>query len=597
MILRSENAIAEWTFAHLAFPEQPDNIKEFIRLLEERKSNFVNLSDPLGKLMEVRRIASRLTDKVAYEILNLNPKIVGCSSTFCQHVSSLALLRKIKELAPSVVTMMGGAHCDSIMGKTTHEVFGWVDYVVSGEAEGVIGDLTRKALDVGSDLLKDQVPPGVFAPCHRINGYPQCETNQKIFYPRATVKDFGSYPPPNYADYMKRLNDTPKVGSEIRTGILVESSRGCWWQRNDGCTFCGLNGAGREFRRKAAPQVLNELKLLNKSYGVNRFEMVDNVMDPAFMNSLIPELSRLGAPYDIFFEVRPGLGRADFQRLREAGVIWIQPGIESLHTKILKLINKGSESWQNVQILKWTSQLGIRCSWILMYDFPGEDDQWYEEMAEYLPSLFHLQAPRSLTRVRYVRFSHYHSDPGKFGLNLSPAKPFSLVYPLPEEVLKDLVFYFDEEEQLRFDKAPFISEFFLKRGFFNIKKIQEEWVREEESGKGPTLYLMPKNSGALIRDHRPIAGSNEYCLNPIQTSIYLMSDDAPTEKELFDKTRLEGYDINQVRDTLQYFIDNKLMLHLDNRYISLALKYPVTPLRPLEDFPGGALMPVSSKAD
>lgn len=592
MILRSENAIAEWTFSHLAFPDKPDNVQELIKLLDDRNSNFLNLSDPVGKLLSVRDIASRFIEEVVDRVLARNPRIIGCTSTFFQHVSSLALLKKIREAAPEIVTMMGGANCESIMGMTTHRMFDWVDYVVSGEAEDLVSDLVEKVLEYGRDIPAEHAPFGVFAPIHRQTSYPQCDKTSGTNYPRAVVKQLGQHPEPDYEDYIRTMALTPDVSSQIKTGILVEASRGCWWQKDDGCSFCGLNGSGRKFRRKPVTRILEELEVLSDRYGINRFEMVDNVMDPALMKSLIPELSRLGAPYDIFFEIRAGLDRSDFEKLREAGIIWIQPGIESLHSEVLKLINKGSQSWQNIQILKWTSQFGIRCSWILMHGFPGEDDHWYEEMAEWLPSLFHLQAPRSLTRVRYVRFSHYHSDPQKFGLNLSPAKPFSMVYPIAETDLADLVFYFDEEEQLRRQQAPFLSEFIMRPGFFRIKKLQLDWVREEESRPVPQLYLRVDSDEVVIHDNRSISKSSEYFLEGLEKDIYLMCDEAPPEKELLDKLSSKGHDIRNVMDILKYFMERSLMLHLDGRYISLALKHPVTPLRPFEDFPGGYLVPI-----
>ncbi len=591
MILRSENAIAEWTFSHVAFPEHSPDPQEFINLLDERNSHFLDLPDPVDRLLTVRNIASRFVDQLAEQILALKPRIVGCTSTFFQHVSSLALLRRISELDPTVVSLMGGANCEAIMGMTTHKVFDWVDYVVSGEAEDIVSDLCRKALHHGRGIPKDEIPYGAFGPAHREAGYTCPDSADGAKCPRVVTKELNNQPPPNYDDYLRSFNSCTAVSSEIRVGLLVEGSRGCWWQKNDGCSFCGLNGSGRKFRRKTVKTILNEFATLSDRYGINRFEMVDNVLDPALIDSLAPELIKLGTPYDIFFEIRAGLRRSQFEKLRNAGIIWVQPGIESLHSGVLKLMNKGSEAWHNVQILKWCSQFGIRCSWILMYGLPGEQDAWYEEMADFLPALFHLQAPRSLTRVRYVRFSHYHSDPQRFGLKLSPAKPFSLVYPISEKDLNNLVFYFDEEEQLRRQQAPFLSEFIMRPGFFRIKKIQQDWVKLEESEVAPSLYLRQDNGKTIIIDNRPLASSGEHWLEGLKQDIYIKCDDAPKESDLMEQLMGAGHDLDEVRSILHYFIENFLMLRLDGRYVSLALKHPVRPLRPFEDFPGGYLIP------
>ncbi len=589
MILRSENAIAEWTFAHIAFPAHSHDPGQFIKLLDERNSNFLDLQDPVGRLMRVRDIASRFVDDLVDRILMLKPRILGCTSTFFQHVSSLALLRKIKEKNQEIVTMMGGANCESVMGMTTHKVFDWVDYVVSGEAEELISTLTRGILQHGNDMPSDLIPYGVFAPIHRVDGYPLDHGSDSGKYPRATVKDLNQQPVPDYDDYMKTFHQTPAVRSEIKMGLLSEGSRGCWWQKKDGCTFCGLNGSGKKFRKKKVEVILDELNVLKSRYGVNRFEMVDNVFDPGFMTTLIPELIEIGSPYDIFFEIRAGLDRSDFEKLREAGVMWIQPGIETLHTGILEVMNKGTQAWQNIQILKWCSQFGIRCSWILMHGLPDEQDSWYEEMADYLPSLFHLQAPRSLTRVRYVRFSQYHSKPEKFGLKLSPARPFSLVYPIPESDLSDLVYYFDEEEQMRRQLAPPLAECFLNPGFLKVKKIQHDWVKLQDNDSYPELTMQLRGEKLFLLDSRPIAERPEYFLEQLSKDIYLFCDSAPKEEALIETFSERGNKLEDVRAILDFHLRKRLTLCLDGRYISLALRRPVTPLRPFEDFPGGYL--------
>ena len=594
MILRSENAIAEWTFSHVAFPEHSPDTEEFIKLLDERNSHFLDLPDPVGRLLAVRNIASHFVDQLAEQVLALNPRIVGCTSTFFQHVSSLALLRRIREKDPSVVSLMGGANCESIMGVTTHRMFDWVDYVVSGEAEDIISDLCRKALDQGRDIPGDEIPYGVFGPVHRDAGYPFSGAEQGVECPRAVTKELNNQPPPNYDDYLQTFNSCPAVSSEIRVGLLVEGSRGCWWQKNDGCSFCGLNGSGRKFRKKTVKTILNEYAKLSDRYGINRFEMVDNVLDPSLIDGLAPELIKQGTPYDIFFEIRAGLRRSEFDKLRNAGIIWVQPGIESLHPGILKLMNKGSEAWQNVQILKWCSQFGIRCSWILMHGLPGEEDQWYEEMAEFLPALFHLQAPRSLTRVRYVRFSHYHANPERYGLKLTPARPFSLVYPIPVNDLANLVYYFDEEEQMRRQTAPFLSEFMLAPGFLRIKKLQQDWIKNQDGNSPSFLTLQSQGDKLLIRDTRSITSGDEVHLEGLDRDVYLACDEAPLEHELLGKFARHGCHPDVIRSIVNSHVEKMLTLYLDGRYVSLALRHPVRPLRPFEDFPGGFLIPKGS---
>jgi magnesium-protoporphyrin IX monomethyl ester (oxidative) cyclase len=51
------------------------------------------------------------------EIAARDPWMVGCSSTFQANCCSLALIRQLKRVRPKVVTVMGGANCETVMGE------------------------------------------------------------------------------------------------------------------------------------------------------------------------------------------------------------------------------------------------------------------------------------------------------------------------------------------------------------------------------------------------------------------------------------------------------------------------------------------------
>src|SRR3954454_17752260 len=90
-------------------------------------------------------------EHLADAIVARRPRIVGCSSVFQQHCASLALLKRIRELKPDTVLLMGGANCEGEMGVETVRTFPWVDCVVSGEADGMFPELCRTLLAQGRD--------------------------------------------------------------------------------------------------------------------------------------------------------------------------------------------------------------------------------------------------------------------------------------------------------------------------------------------------------------------------------------------------------------------------------------------------------------
>ena len=65
----------------------------------------------------------------------------GQTVAFARHGRS-----SLKQRAPGIKTILGGANCDGVMGEALHRSFPWIDVVVRGEAEPVFGDLVDALL-------------------------------------------------------------------------------------------------------------------------------------------------------------------------------------------------------------------------------------------------------------------------------------------------------------------------------------------------------------------------------------------------------------------------------------------------------------------
>ena len=339
--------------------------------------------------------------EAARKIVAAAPAIVGCTSLLLQHLTSLSLLKKIKEIAPEITTILGGAGLDSELGVANHQQFPFVDYIVSGDADDVIVPLCRTLLqNKGTTENTCGLPEGVLTPQHRQMGYPSPA-------PRLFFDDLDSLPPPNYDDFFSLLHAHPYLRDRVRPILLYESSRGCGWGQTGGCHFCGLSGKSHRYRKKSPDKIMADLKFLSEKYHVTHFEMTDNMMPPEYEHTLLPQLTAAGSPYSLFYETRPVARKEYYQTMRLAGVRAMQPGIESLSTPLLTHMNKGIQSWQAVQCLKWCRQNGFWASWHLMWRFPEEKPEWYQPVTDLMPHLFHLQPPRGINRMNYCRFSTF----------------------------------------------------------------------------------------------------------------------------------------------------------------------------------------------
>ncbi|HEY9668373.1 MAG TPA: RiPP maturation radical SAM C-methyltransferase [Coleofasciculaceae cyanobacterium] len=586
---KNEELINEWTFTKAAFPDFEANEAIYpCQPLAARDMCYerlaLNSQDLERKFRDVRDRTPKFVDRVAQLVLEQNPRIVSCTSTFGQHVASLALLRRIRELAPDVITVIGGANCEGSMGLATKRAFDWVDFVFSGEGDTSFHELCQGLLEKGREMSISELPEGVISAAN---------LNTFTSAPRASVWDMDQVPTPNYDDYFEAIQNS-KIGDYIHPGLPVQTSRGCWWGQQHHCTFCGLNGASMAYRSKSPERVLAEFSHLSQRYGTRNFIVVDNILDLRYLKSVLPQLAEEEEPYKLFFETKVNLQREQMESLVAAGVRMIQPGIESMHDEVLKLMDKGTTAILNVQFLKWARQLGAFVGWNFLWGSPHEKDEWYMEMAQWLPQIFHLQPP-GFGRIQYHRFSPYHQRPQDFGLDLEPYWTYAQVYPLPHEILNELAYYFEDKNR---NSIP--DEWKKRPGLRKVQGMLIQWNSlwnqlgfgaPDSKEKLPTLGMSDDGETIKILDTRPIAVNLLHLLKGLDCWIYRLCDRACSYKNLLGAVQKEYQpDVTaaDIEAGVARLRENKLLLELNGKILSLAVREPVTPIpTSREDSPGG----------
>ncbi|WP_414756259.1 RiPP maturation radical SAM C-methyltransferase [Anabaena sp. CCY 9910] len=547
--------MGEWTFSGVAFPDfQPDH-SEYLSILTAQRNPTKTQA-----LWLVRNQAKAFIERVAQSILDLQPRIVSCSSMFQQHSASLALLRRIKELNQDVITLIGGANCEGSMGVTTHREFPWVDFVASGEGDDLFSKLCRKLLDKGREVDVAELPYGVIGPAHRSMNILAQEA------PRASIHDLDQVPTPDYDDYFQTLNIS-KLSPYITPGLPIETSRGCWWGQKNHCTFCGLNGAGLTYRSKSSNRVVEEFLQLSQRYDLRKFQVVDNILSMNHINTVLPIFAQLKEPYTIFYETKANLKRQQLQQLRDAGVRLIQPGIESMHDLALKLLNKGNSTVINIQLLKWAYEFGLIVLWNFLVGAPGESAEWYSELLQWLPWIVHLQPPSGVASIRYDRFSLYHNQPTNYGLELLPHKAYSYIYPISPEAMADLAYYFEDHSHQAGKKV--LPEHQALAEWVN------QWTEMFNSPNPPSLKIAEDNGEQIrIIDTRPCAMNNEINLQGLAYQVYTACDRAVTETELLE-TLHTSYKLdvswNEIQPVVNELQSYKILLQINGKMLSLAV--------------------------
>lgn len=533
----------EWFFADLVFGDKIPDAEDYLaRVLHPRLPSATTRS----AIFEARKSRSRFIDACVARLIELQPRVVGFSTSFHQTCACLAVAQRLKAETNAPLIIFGGANCEGEMGLQLIRSFPWIDYIATAEADLSFPRLVENIL-----VRNDTTPvPGILGRKE--------EPNEP-----ERVSNMDALPIPDYSDFFDRTGDS-SLGDALKPVALIETSRGCWWGTKHHCTFCGLNGETMTFRSKSIERCLQEFSELSEKHQVKRIDCVDNILDTRYIKSLFPQLASRNLDLSLFYEVKANLGYDQLELMRAGGVNGIQPGIESFSDQVLGLMRKGCTGFQNIQLLRWCRELGIEVVWNILAGFPGESPTEYDRQADLVPLLTHLAPPASCTPVRLDRYSPFHSNPSEFGFErVRPATAYYYVFPLERRELTKLAYFFEFDYADGRDPNSY------------LRRLREEvakwWVVQlVSSEKKPRLDAKPDVRGLLIEDSRPIAVKHREVLSGIPAQLYLRCD---TAKSIAALARPLSPEISEseVRSILASFVAAKTMININDHYLSLAV--------------------------
>lgn len=478
--------------------------------------------------------------------------IVGFSLMFDQTLASLCLARAIKQRHPHITIVFGGAACDGEMGAEIVRSFDCVDVVVRGEADHTVAGLVR-TLRSGGNL--DSCPGIVFR-----RGGEVVETNAA-----RRVDDMDSLPDPDYTDYVAEARKLPSFAPSL----YFESSRGCWWGQKRLCSFCGLNASGVAFRRKSPERVLQELLAQEQAHGISSFIAADNIIDLTYFRTLLPMVADLnrqrsgGRKLTLFYETKSNLKKWQMMLLREAGVLSLQPGIESFNDHVLELMRKGCTGIQQIQYLKWATELGLASIYGILYGSPGETREDYVEMRETVGFVRHLAPPVYLSAVALDRFSPYFNDPGAYGIrNVRAHESYRRLFPDSQIDHDRLAYRFSFDHDDRAD--PELQE--------SIRQCLDE-LKQWRSGFRPdTLVYVKENTMIRVFDRRHSALAVGV-LREAQAAIFEYCDEYHSFQQICSE--FSHLDPSKIHGFLDLLVNRKWMYRdRRDRFISLPIHRP-----------------------
>lgn len=502
------------------------------------------------RLVRLRDHVPRFLEACADEILREEPAVVGFTTTFGQTLPALALAAVLKRRAPELLVALGGAACEAGMGEALHRRFEVVDVVVRGEGERVFPAI------VAAHLAGEPLP--------RLPGLVLRENGASVAVPEAPASvAMDRVPTPDYDEYFARLARLG-LAADVQPVLPYESSRGCWWGEKSHCTFCGLNGQSMAHRSKQPQRVLDELRTLAARHQVLDFAVVDNIVDLDYFRSVLPALAASGIDWRLFWQTKANLSLDQVRLLRDAGVRWIRPGIESLDTEVLTRMAKGVTALQNVRLLKWCAQFGVHVAWNVIHGLPDDRPEQYLRMADLAASLVHFSPP-ALVELTLDRFSPFHQDPARHGIRvLGPPAHAEALWGLPPEELSRLAWTFEHRIDGAADTAREVAALRQAIGRWRAEHAQNQHALTWRSGPDFTV----------VDDARTTTGRRQFVLDAFESRVHAAADAGGTVPMIaaeMARHGCEAADLDAVRAVLDEFVAERLAWQENGRYLTLAV--------------------------
>ncbi len=419
------------------------------------------------------RISSYPDAELRNVLHEFNPDAVGIGLMTVESDFAFALAGQVKSIKKDVPVIFGGPHCAHDPQYILHDPN--VDYMVIGEGELTIVEL--------AEALEKKTDPGtVKGIAYRKNGeYVKTLPREKIADLDWLTQEYDLVDASRYFNFACSHEYLPAT----KRFMPLVTSRGCPFT----CIYCH-DIFGKDIRYRSADKVLDEMKFMQDTYGVNEFHILDDSfnIDMKRAKKIFDMIVERGMDVKISF---PNGVRADYiddemvEKMRAAGVYRLALGIESGSLRIQKLISKSLDIKILKNVVSKLTQANISVNGFFMLGFPGETREEMEQTIQFAceldlsTALFSLVIPNPGTELRNMvleegeevnkDFSHYSIN--AINSNASQVKPEDLV-ALQKQAYRR--FYFSPRRAWHIFKTTH-SKSLLAAKFLSLLKLTSAW--------------------------------------------------------------------------------------------------------------------------
>ncbi|WP_329314988.1 radical SAM protein [Streptomyces sp. NBC_01278] len=327
--------------------------------------------------------------------------LVGISAAMGpQLLPALLLAAHVKAARPSVRVVLGGPAV-SLMSSVDLDVMlrsnASVDCIVRYDGEFPLLELARQA--VAGHWDPESVPGA------------SCLTDDGVRHvPPGVGPNLNQLPRPRYSKAALARLASPTLS--------ITQARGCYWGKCDYCDFVELYEGSAPFRGRHPDSFTDEVEWLAGEFGIRRFNFVTESIPPAFARRMSRAfLDRgLDVVWNSFAMVDRRFDRELLESMVASGCEFLVIGLETMVTRVLKLVHKSADREENIRFLQDARDVGMPLRVNLIPDLPSTT---YEEALAALGDMERLADcvdSVSVFPFEATRSSNVGRAPDQFGL-------------------------------------------------------------------------------------------------------------------------------------------------------------------------------------
>jgi anaerobic magnesium-protoporphyrin IX monomethyl ester cyclase len=288
---------------------------------------------------DIRPNIEPVIEKFLTELVEFKPDVIGFTAYYTNGEALKLVTRRIKELLPGTVIIIGGPEARSV--QRGEKDFDDVDFVLAGEGEMIFSEFL--------DGMENGVLP-----------------KQRFITHNKEIRiDLDSVPWADYRDFNIEDYEFKGVASEVSRGCIAK------------CTFCTEPTFWR-YRGRIADSVIDEVEYNYKTYGIESVWFIDSLVNgnlkelQTFAQGLIDR--NIHVNWMGYARNDGRMDKAYLKVLLDSGLRMMQMGVESGSDKVVRLIDKkvtAREVEQNFRDLAELGSFTTTTSWFV--GFPGEE--------------------------------------------------------------------------------------------------------------------------------------------------------------------------------------------------------------------------------